>query len=130
VTRRMQITDAEWEVMKALWAAPGSTASEVLEQVPREWHVKTLRTLLDRLQKKGVLSASAERPCRYFPLVTRDECVDEASSSFLEKVFDGALTPLVAHFVKQSPISQKDKAELERILDKYKTDKHRNREKS
>ena len=119
-----QITDAEWELMKVLWAAPGSTASEVLEQVSRDWHLKTVRTLLDRLQKKGVLSASTERPCRYFPLVTREECIDEVSSTFLEKVFDGALTPLVAHFVKQSPISQKDKAELERILDKY-----RNKEK-
>ena len=120
MARHPQITDAEWELMKALWETPGSTASEVLERVPRDWHLKTVRTLLDRLQKKGVLSASSERPCRYFPLVTREECIDEASSSFLEKVFDGALTPLVAHFVKQSPISQKDKAELERILEKYK----------
>jgi len=124
VAKSPQITDAEWELMKVLWAAPGSTASEVLEQVSRDWHLKTVRTLLDRLQKKGVLSASTERPCRYFPLVTREECIDEVSSTFLEKVFDGALTPLVAHFVKQSPISQKDKAELERILDKY-----RNKEK-
>jgi BlaI family transcriptional regulator, penicillinase repressor len=124
VAKNPQITDAEWDLMKALWATPGSTASEVLEQVPRDWHLKTVRTLLDRLQKKGVLSASAERPCRYFPLVTREECIEEASSSFLDKVFDGALTPLVAHFVKQSPISQKDKAELERILEKY-----RNKEK-
>ncbi len=119
MAKHPQITDAEWELMKALWASPGSTASEVLAQVPRDWHLKTVRTLLDRLQKKGVLSASAERPCRYFPLVTREECIDDASSSFLEKIFDGALTPLVAHFVKQSPISQKDKAELERILEKY-----------
>ncbi len=121
MAKHPQITDAEWELMKALWASPGSTASEVLGQVPRDWHLKTVRTLLDRLQKKGVLSASAERPCRYFPLVTREECIDDASSSFLEKIFDGALTPLVAHFVKQSPISQKDKAELERILEKYKS---------
>ncbi|MDY6983001.1 MAG: BlaI/MecI/CopY family transcriptional regulator [Pseudomonadota bacterium] len=115
----LQITDAEWELMKALWATPGSTASEVLDKVSRDWHLKTVRTLLDRLQKKGAVSASAERPCRYFPLVTREECIEAASSSFLDKVFDGALTPLVAHFVKQSPISQKDKAELERILAKY-----------
>ncbi|MDY6981957.1 MAG: BlaI/MecI/CopY family transcriptional regulator, partial [Pseudomonadota bacterium] len=100
-------------------ATPGSTASEVLDKVSRDWHLKTVRTLLDRLQKKGAVSASAERPCRYFPLVTREECIEAASSSFLDKVFDGALTPLVAHFVKQSPISQKDKAELERILAKY-----------
>lgn len=117
--KQMQITDAEWELMKVLWAMPGSTASEVLDKVSRDWHLKTVRTLLDRLQKKGAVSASAERPCRYFPLVTREECIEAASSSFLEKVFDGALTPLVAHFVKQSPISQKDKAELERILEKY-----------
>jgi BlaI family penicillinase repressor len=121
MSKATQLTDAEWELLKVLWASPGLTANEVADSLATaKWHVNTVRTMLDRLEKKGVVDAvAADRSYRYSPLVTREECIDDASSSFLEKVFDGAFTPLVSHFVKQSPISQKDKAELERILKKY-----------
>ena len=122
MARNIQISDAEWEIMKVLWQAPGLTANEVAERLAdtKQWHLKTVRTLLDRLLKKGVLEATVvERLYRYTPLLTRDECVSQASSSCLAKVFDGAFTPMVAHFVKNSPLSKKDRQELERILAKY-----------
>lgn len=128
MTKAVQISDAEWEIMKVLWQAPGLTANEVAERLAdaKQWHLKTVRTLLDRLTKKDVLEAtSVDRLYRYTPLLSREECVSEASSSFLAKVFDGAFTPMVAHFVKNSPLSKKDRAELERILAKYsKQDSH------
>jgi BlaI family penicillinase repressor len=104
--KHTQISDAEWEIMKVLWQAPGLTATEVAERLvdTKQWHLKTVRTLLDRLLKKGVVEAAVvDRIYRYTPLLTRDECVGQASSSFLAKVFDGAFTPMVAHFVKNSP---------------------------
>lgn len=122
MTKNIQISDAEWDIMKVLWQAPGLSAAEVAERLAetKQWHVKTVRTLLDRLLKKGAVEATVvDRLYRYTPLVTRDECVSQASSSFLAKVFDGAFTPMVAHFIKQSPLSKKDRAELERILAKY-----------
>lgn len=128
MTKAVQISDAEWEIMKVLWQAPGLTANEVAERLAdaKQWHLKTVRTLLDRLTKKEVLEATVvDRLYRYTPLLSREECVSEASSSFLAKVFDGAFTPMVAHFVKNSPLSKKDRAELERILAKYnKQDSH------
>jgi BlaI family penicillinase repressor len=122
MSKHIQISDAEWEIMKVLWHTPGLTANEVAERLAdaKQWHLKTVRTLLDRLLKKEVLEAtSVDRLYRYTPLLTREECVTQASSSFLTKVFDGAFTPMVAHFVKNSPLSKKDRAELERILGKY-----------
>jgi BlaI family penicillinase repressor len=122
MTKTVQISDAEWEIMKVLWQTPGLSANEVAERLAdaKQWHLKTVRTLLDRLTKKEVLETTVlDRLYRYTPLLSRDECVGEASSSFLAKVFDGAFTPMVAHFVKNSPLSKKDRAELERILAKY-----------
>lgn len=122
MTKNIQISDAEWDIMKVLWQAPGRTAAEVAERLAdtKQWHVKTVRTLLDRLAKKGAIEAtSIDRVYRYTPLVTREDCISQASNSFLAKVFDGAFTPMVAHFVKHSPLSKKDRAELERILAKY-----------
>ncbi len=121
MSKQIQISDAEWEIMKVLWQAPGLTANEVAARLDaKQWHLKTVRTLLDRLLKKEVVEAtSVDRLYRYTPLVSREECVSQASNSFLAKVFDGAFTPMVAHFVKNSPLSKKDRAELERILGKY-----------
>src|SRR5690349_21414521 len=62
VTRRMmpaipQISDAEWEVMKAVWEAAPLTAGEVVERVEAEqkWKPRTVKTLLNRLVKKGAV---------------------------------------------------------------------------
>ena len=122
MAQQVQISDAEWEVMKVLWDKPHQTANEVAETLShtQAWHPKTVRTMLNRLQKKGVLEARVvDRLYHYAPLLSREECVSVVSESFLDKVFDGALTPMVAHFVKNSQLSAKDKAELERILEKY-----------
>ena len=118
----IQISDAEWEVMKVLWETPGLSASEVTERLAdsKQWHAKTVRTLLTRLEKKGALQVTVvDKLYRYEPLRSREECIGAASKSFLARVFDGAFTPMMAHFVKTSPLSSKDRAELERILEKY-----------
>lgn len=125
MTRQIQISDAEWQIMKVLWQTPGLTANEVTERLAhsQEWHAKTVRTMLSRLQKKGVLEATViDKLYRYVPQFSREECIGEASSSFLSRVFDGAFTPMMAHFVKTSPLSKKDRMELERILSKYDTE--------
>ncbi len=120
--RRIQISDAEWEIMKVLWQNAGLTAAEVSAALaPRQqWHPKTVRTMLNRLQNKGVLEAIVrDRAYHYTPLASRDECISAATSSFISRVFDGALSPMLAHFVKATPLSKKDRADLERILSKY-----------
>lgn len=120
--KQIQISDAEWMVMKVLWDAPGASASEVADALApsRDWHPKTIRTMLNRLTGKGILETEIrDRLTRYTPVVTRQECVQAASATFLNKVFDGALTPMVAHFINNTPLTEEDKAELEKILRKY-----------
>jgi BlaI family penicillinase repressor len=122
VSASIQISDAEWEVMKVLWEAPGLSATEVTDRLAgsKQWHAKTVRTLLTRLEKKGALQVTVvDRLYRYTPLRSREECIGAASRTFLARVFDGAFSPMMAHFVKTSPLSSKDRAELERILAKY-----------
>ena len=126
MSKQIQISDAEWQIMKVLWQEPSLTSAEVMERLAdsREWHANTVRTMLTRLQKKKVLEAAVvDKLYRYTPLLTRDECIGAASASFLSRVFDGAVTPMFAHFVKSNPLSKKDRAELERIIGKYKKEK-------
>lgn len=118
-----QISNAEWEIMKVLWGRSPMSVNEVAKALAaKEWHPKTIRTMLTRLAKKGVVAHKVQdRIYRYYPLLTKEECVRTASDSFLDRVFDGALAPMVAHFAKRRRLTPEERKELERILEEDKS---------
>ena len=115
-----RISDTEWEVMRAVWSGHPATAGEIADRLARSdpsWHPKTARTLLGRLVEKGALTYTVDgRIFLYRPLVTEQECIAAASTSFLERVFGGALQPMLAHFVERQDLSPDDVQQLEQIL--------------
>lgn len=114
-----QISEAEWEVMKALWDHSPVSATDLCARLTPEtqWHPKTIRTMLTRLAKKRVVGSRVKDGVyHYFPTVTREECSRSALDSFIDRVFDGALAPMVAHFVNRRPLTPEEKRELKKIL--------------
>ena len=115
-----RISETEWEVMKVVWAQAPCSASEVIEalrQADDSWHPRTVKAFLNRLVKKKALGFSREgRAYVYRPLVRREECVDAASESFLDRVFGGSLRPMLAHFVERDKLSPDEIRELRRLL--------------
>lgn len=120
--RTPRITDTEWEVMRVIWAGSPITAADVVDALVAKdasWHPKTVRTLLNRLVQKHALSYEASgRSYLYAPLVTEQECIAAASSSFVERVFGGSLLPMLAHFVDQRRLSKQELSELRALLEK------------
>jgi len=117
------ISDAEWEVMKFVWARAPVTTNDVVEALTRttDWKAKTVMTLLNRLVKKGVLAYTKKgRVYEYTPLVAREECTHVENQSFLERVYGGHLKPMLASFLKEGRLSQDDIDDLRRILNERK----------
>lgn len=115
------ISDAEWEVMQALWGESPLTANEVVERVAgkKGWNPRTVKTLLNRLVKKSALGFETEgKRYRYRPRVTREECVRRESRSFLSRVFGGAAGPVLAQFVSEAPLTPDEIRQLREILDR------------
>jgi BlaI family penicillinase repressor len=115
-----RISDAEWQVMKVLWAQSPLTANEVVEalEASTDWNPRTIKTLLNRLVKKKALGYREEgRRYLYFPRATEAACVREESRSFLQRVYGGSLKPMLAQYLENEPLSAEDLAELRRILD-------------
>jgi len=115
-----RISDAEWSVMMVLWSRPGQTAAEVVAalrgKVP--WTARTVRTLINRLLRKRALKYEKEgRRYRYFPLVNRDQCIRRERRSFVQRVYGGTVTPLLAAFIDDAPLSPEDIRDLKRMLD-------------
>ncbi len=114
-----RISSAEHEVMEVLWREAPLTAAEVAERVPsaRGWSSRTVKTLLSRLLAKGALVHEEEgRRYLYRPAVARADYVAEESRRLLDRLFDGRVTPLVAHLAERDDLSERDIAEIEALL--------------
>ena len=113
-----RISDAEWAVMSAVWDRHPTGALEVAEALAdRGWSVRTVKTLLGRLVKKGVLGFELDgQRYLYSPEVERERYLRAETESFLER-HGGAASPLLAHFVRAGHLSEEDLADLRRLLD-------------
>ena len=123
MTRGLQISDSEWDVMEPIWAVGACTAADVIRQLraTHDWNQSTVRTLLARLVEKGALAYDVDGS-RYIyrAAVSRERCVRQESRSFLEKAFGGDVTALVAHFVEEASLDQDQIEQLRALLAKKK----------
>jgi BlaI family transcriptional regulator, penicillinase repressor len=119
MTRTPGISPSEWKVMKVLWAKSPLTAVEVVQSLAdaEDWHPNTIKTLLTRLCRKGAVAVNKHKSLyEYRPLFTEGECVQTESKSFLDRIFGGAVRPLLVHFVEKQKVSADDIDELKKIL--------------
>ena len=115
----MNISEAEAAVMEVLWRSAPRSAEEILDAVgaERDWREGTVKSLLNRLLKKKAIRAEREgRRYLYTPLVEREAYVSQESKGLLDRLFDGRVAPLVAHFGAQHQLSRRDIEELKRLI--------------
>ncbi len=116
-----KVSEAEWHVMKTLWDEAPLTGNEVVERLERKhgWSPRTIKTMLNRLVKKRVLSYEHQgRAYLYHPAVTEKECVRQESRRFIDQLFGGRTTPMLAHFIEEAVFSQEEIEHLRSLLDK------------
>ena len=121
----MQISEAESVVMDVLWKRQPLSAEDVVASLSgqQDWQEATVKTLLNRLLKKGAIGAEKDgRRYLYAPVLQRDAWVQGESESLLERVFGGRVAPLVAHFSEQRKLSRKDIADLRKLLEELDDD--------
>ncbi|WDE95665.1 BlaI/MecI/CopY family transcriptional regulator [Lentisphaera profundi] len=117
----MNISDAEFEVMRVIWASKEPLASKMIisELTERtDWKPKTMQTLISRLVKKQALDFTQEgRTYTYFAKVSEEQCLAEVSEGFLEQFFGGSLMPMLSHFAGSKKISKEEADLLRKLLD-------------
>jgi BlaI family penicillinase repressor len=115
------ISDAEWQVMNVVWRQQPVEAQRLFDELatPRQWSPATIKTMLHRLVKKGVLAYERDgKRYLYRAAVRRADCIRQASRSFLDRVFGGAAAPALMHLVQTSKLTEAELAELRRLLDR------------
>ena len=112
-----KLSDMEWEILKPLWEKGPMAARDIYEEVPKEhaWAYKTVKTMLARLVKKGALTYDQiGNSYLYRPVYPRGEMTHAAVTSFVQRVFDGALNPFLAYFAES--VSEEELRVLEAEL--------------
>lgn len=128
----LRISEAEWEVMKAVWkhGAP-CLAQEIIQALAAnaKWTPATVKTMLNRLVGKGALRFERTgKSYLYSAAVTEAQCRAAEADSFLNRVFDGSLSPLLSHFVRSKRLTQKELESLEQLLRETKSGKADNQD--
>lgn len=115
-----KISESEWLVMRVLWLKSPLSAQDIFEQLDSttKWKPKTIKTLIDRLVKKGAVKYEKDgRRYLYYPAVGREECVTTERKSFIKRVYGRITKPMLAAFLEDAELSGEDIAELKDILE-------------
>jgi BlaI family transcriptional regulator, penicillinase repressor len=116
----ISISTAESVVMKVLWArkAPMATDEVIASLTNQEqWQASTVKTLLNRLLKKGAIKAQKDgRRFLYSAVIDQSQWLSDESAGLLDRLFGGRVAPLVAHFSQTRKLTRKDIAEIKRII--------------
>ena len=115
-----KITSAESRIMEALWSGGALTPDELVAEVGPDtgWARNTIRVMVTRLLKKGAISSVKEDDGRflYRPLLARSAYVQSESQHLLDRLFEGKLAPLVAHFAEHRQLTPEDVATLRALI--------------
>ncbi len=115
----IELTEAEWTVIKTVWANEPCAAPAIQEKLFKQtkWTYSTVRTLMDRMVAKGLLSANKVRNTTlYQSAVTREQAQRGELLYALKHAFNGALTPMVQCLLDTNDLSADELAKLETLI--------------
>ena len=120
---KAELTEAEWAIMKVVWANQPCAAGTVQEALAKQkgWAYSTVKTTMDRMVAKGLLKISKVRNIQLFSSqISRQAAAKGEFHRMLTRAFDGALSPMVQYLVENEKLSGKELKELRDIVSKAK----------
>ena len=119
---RTQPTDGELEILKVLWEQGPSGLKQVCDGLRRARPVATttVATMLKLMQEKGLVErgeGEGSRGSLYSAGMSREAASAGLVRRLVDMVFDGSARRLVAHMLENEKLSERDRAEIRRLLD-------------
>jgi BlaI family penicillinase repressor len=115
-----KLPDAEFEVMKVVWANdPPVTTNIVMEQLgkKKKWKAQTVISLMLRLVERGFLrTEKAGKERIYFPAVSKEDYLKFETENFIKQYHNNSLLNLVNTLYDDNSLTDKDVDELLRWI--------------
>lgn len=109
----------EWTIMNQLWEMGKASARDVVEALPPDSQraYTTIQTYMERLVDKGYLTKEKTGNMNvYQAIVPRDEIVHGATTSFIDRVFQGSGSSLAAFLIKNKNLGPEEIEKIREIL--------------
>ena len=120
----MQISDAEWQVMKIIWMQGEQTSTDLIRVLAErfDWSKSTIQTLLARLVEKECLTRKKEgKSFIYSALLTLDQSRDLLVQDIKDKVCSRRIKNLLADLITECDFTQADLEDLEAVISEKKS---------
>ena len=118
---RPPLSDAERDVLEALWEHGPGGVRDVHERLSRNgprWSRSTVITLLQRLEKKGyVASDKSGFAFTFHAAVTRDDLGRQRLQELADELYEGQAAPLLLAFARRQRFAPGELDELRRLVD-------------
>lgn len=106
---RIPLTEAEWNIMLALWKQSPLTIMQLTHALEEEtgWSRHTVIALLRRMETKGTVRFEEQgRATAVYPMVKKEQVAKQQTKTLLDRLFGGKLSVLVADMVAQEEVSE------------------------
>ncbi|HHK6878439.1 TPA: CopY/TcrY family copper transport repressor [Streptococcus pneumoniae] len=120
----MQISDAEWQVMKIIWMQGEQPSTDLIRVLAErfDWSKSTVQTLLARLVEKECLTRKKEgKSFVYSALLTLDQSRDLLVQDIKDKVCSRRIRNLLADLIVECEFTQTDLEDLEAVISEKKS---------
>ena len=120
----MQISDAEWQVMKIIWMQGEQTSTDLIRVLAErfDWSKSTIQTLLARLVEKECLTRKKEgKSFVYSALLTLNQSRDLLVQDIKDKVCSRRIKNLLADLIMECDFTLADLEDLESVISEKKS---------
>jgi BlaI family penicillinase repressor len=113
-------TDAEIDILAALWRLGPATVREVHEALAKDCGYTTTLKQMQLMHEKGLLKRSERfRSHVYEAALPKEQIQKQIAGDLLNRVFGGSASSLVLGALAAKPASQGDLAEIRKMIVAY-----------
>ena len=119
-------SDLEMQILSVLWDRGASTAREVLETMPdgKKRAYTSILSVMQVMEKKGLLKHTNRGVAHvYSPAVEKSKIIQPFMRRVLNEVFAGRPSAMMQALLTETPVSDSEMAEIQKLLEKNNSSK-------
>ena len=121
--RPQTVTDAELAVLKILWQRGPLTAKAITNSIypdGAESEFASVHSFLQRLERKGLVDRDRSSYVHSFSAtVSQADVAGQELETLAARLGEKSIAPLIMQLVEQKRLSEKEVAEIRKLLNKY-----------
>ena len=120
-TTNLELFESEWAILRAVWELEPCAAPTVQEalQAEKKWAYTTVKTMMDRMVKKGLLSVEKIRNLHlYRSAVTPAQAKKSEIARTLKRAFNDSFTPMMQFLIENDQLTEDEYAKLEQLIER------------